>query len=181
MSNQACLFVEDTPAPYDPFAEADDPGANAVQLAGAAYQVPVFWLACFDRADIAVVKSEEGHIPQLVSELDRVRLRLGEREAVIKELFPAHAAAWDEFRRAVEATGRKYLKVDVYEIWMLNEDDGEFARLLKKALNWFGSRKQADLNALLSLAGIEGYDSKAKTFSTGDDAPERFLYGWLEE
>lgn len=181
MSNQACLFAEDTPAPYDPFAEESDPGADTVQVAGAAYQVPAFWLACFDKADIAVVESEEGDIPQLVSELDRVRSRLAEREVVVKELFPAHAKAWEEFRRAVEAAGRKYLKVDAYEIWMLHEEDGEFGRLLKKALSWFGSRKKSDLDALLSLAGIEAYDSKAKTFFSGDDDPERFLYGWLEE
>jgi hypothetical protein len=65
---------------------------------------------------------------------------------------------------------------------MLHEDDGEFGRLLKKALHWFASRKRADLDALLSLASVEGYDSKAKTFAAGDDNdPERFLYGWLEE
>jgi hypothetical protein len=181
MSNQACLFAEDTPAPYDPLAEESEPGANTVQVAGAAYQLPPFWLACFDKGDIAVVESEEGDIPQLVSELDRVRSRLAEREAAVKELFPAHVAAWDKFRRAVEAAGRKFLKVDAYEIWMLSEDDGEFGRQLKKALNWFESRKQADLDALLALAGIEAYDSTTKTFSAGGDDPERFLYGWLDE
>jgi hypothetical protein len=181
VSNQACLFAEDTSAPYDPLAEKCDPGANTVQVAGAAYQIPAFWLACFDTADIAVVESEEGDIPQLVSELERVRFRLAEREAAVQELFPAHAAAWDEFRCAVEAAGRKYLKVDTYEIWMLEEDDGEFGRLLKKALSWFRSRTASDLDALLSLAGIEAYDSESKTFSAGDDDPKRFLYGWLEE
>jgi hypothetical protein len=172
MSNQACLFAEDTPAPYDPIAEESDPGANTVQVAGAAYQVPAFWLACFDKADIAVVESEEGDIPQLVSEMDRVRPRLAEREAAVKELFPSHVAAWDEFRRAVEAAGRKYLKVDAYEIWMIPKDTSEYGRLLTRALNWF---------ARLSLAGIETYDTEAKTFSAGDDDPERFLYGGLEE
>src|SRR5262245_9846592 len=181
MSNQACLFAEDTPAPYDPLSEEDDPGAKTVQIAGAACQLPAFWLACFDKADIAVVESEEGNIPQLVSEFDRVRSRLAEREAAVTELFPAHTAAWGEFRRAVEAASRKYLKVDAYEVWMMDEDDGGFGRQLKKALNWFGSRKPADFDALLFLAGIEGYDSTAKTFSAGDDDPERFLYGWFEE
>lgn len=181
MSNQACLFAEDTASPYDPFAEGDEAGANTLQIAGAAYQIPAFWLACFEKADVAVVASEEGEIPQLVCEMGRVRTRLAEREPAVKELFPGHAGAWDDFRRAVEAAGRKYLKVDASEIWMLHEDDGEFARRLRKALNWFGSRKRADLDALLSLAGIEGYDSKAKTFSAGADDPELFLCGWLEE
>jgi hypothetical protein len=65
---------------------------------------------------------------------------------------------------------------------MLHEDEGEFGRLLKKALNWFASRKKADLEALLTLAGIDGYDHKAKRFTApeGED-PEAFLYGWLEE
>ncbi len=180
MSNQACLFAEDTPTPYDPFAEEDKPGANMLIIAGAAYQVPVFWLACFDQDDIAVIESEEGDIPELVSEMAVVRSRLSEREAMVKDLFPGHAPAWDEFRQAIEGVGQKYLKVDAYEIWLLYEDD-EFGHLLRKALNWFRSREEADLEALLSLAGIEAYNNKTKTFSAGEYAPEAFLYGWLEE
>jgi hypothetical protein len=182
MSNQACLFAEDTPAPYDPFAEGSDPDANTMHIAGAADQVPAFWLCCFDKGDIAVVESDEGAIPALVSEMARVRSRLAERDPLVRELFPAHAGAWDEFRRAVEAAGRKYLKVDAYEVWMLHEDEGAFGRLLKKVLNWFTSKKKSDLEALLRLAGIDGYDHKAKRFtaSEGED-PEAFLCGWLEE
>jgi hypothetical protein len=180
MSNQACLFAEDTPTPFDPFGEEGAPGANTVQIAGAAYQLPAFWLSCFDKDDIAVIESEEGDLPALVSELARVRARLGERGALVKGLFPAHAAAWNEFRRAVGGVGRKYLKVDAYEIWLLYEG-GEFGRLLKKALNWFRSGKKADLSALLSLAGIEAYDSKSMNFSADEYDPECYLYAWLEE
>ncbi len=180
MSNQACLFAEDTPTPFDPFAEGDDPRANTVEIAGAASQIPAFWLSCFDKEDIALIESEDGDLPTLVSDMARVRARLAERDATVKELFPGHAGAWNEFRRAVEGAGRKYLKVDAYEIWLLYED-GEFGRLLKKALNWFRSGKKADLGALLSLAGIEAYDNKTRTFSAGEYDSESFLYGWLEE
>jgi hypothetical protein len=181
MSNDACLFAEDTPAPYDPFAEVSELGTNTLQVAGAAYQVPMFWLCCFDKADIAIVKTQEGDIPALVSEMARVRSRLAERDDLVKALFPAYIRAWDEFRKAVDLADRKYLKVDAYEIWMLNEE-GEFGRLLKKALNWFRSKKKADQDALLFLAGIEGYDRKTKSFTVPEnDDPEQFLYGWLEE
>jgi hypothetical protein len=182
MSNQACLFAEDTATPYDPFAEEDDPRANTVQVAGASYQVPAFWLFCFDTGDTVSVESEEGTIPALVSDMAKVRSRLAERDEFAKALFPGYNAAWDEFRGAVETVDRKYLKVDAYEIWMIDGEEGEFGRHLKKALNWFRSKKKPDLDALLALAGIEGYDRKVKTFTIpeGDD-PERFLYGWLED
>lgn len=182
MSNQACLFAEDTAAPYNPLAEKRDPLANTVQLAGAAYQIPAFWLFCFDNNDMVEVESEEGKIPSLVCAMSRVRFRLAERDRAASELFPGHTHAWQEFRKAVEAAGRKYLKIDAYEIWMLPEDPRDFVRSLKMALNWFASGDKTDLDALLSLAGIEGYDREAKTFTVfeGDD-PERYLYGWLEE
>jgi hypothetical protein len=88
MSNQACLFAEDTPAPCDPFAEGGDPGANTVPIAGAADQVPAFWLCCFDKGDVAVVESEEGAVSAPVSEMARVRSRLAERDALVRQLFP---------------------------------------------------------------------------------------------
>src|SRR5262249_42160398 len=147
------------------FAEEQDPGANTVQVAGADGQLPVFWLFCFDVGDIAVVESDDGAIPALVAEMARVRGRLAERGAMATELFPSHAHAWDEFREAIEAAGRKYLKVDAYEIWLLHDEPSDFGRLLKKALNWPASKKAGDLDALLSLAGIEGYDRKTRNFT----------------
>jgi hypothetical protein len=182
MSNQACLFAEDTPAPYDPFSEETDQAANTLQIAGAADQVPAFWLFCFGKGNIVEVESEEGKIPALVSAMSEVRNRLATRDELARDLFPSHATAWEEFRQVVESADRKYLKVDAYEIWVLSEDEREFGRQLKKALNWFDSAKKADLNALLSLAGIVGYDVKTKSFPADeDDEPERFLYGWFEE
>jgi len=172
------LFAEDTPTPYNPSADGSQSGANTVWVAGAAYQIPAFWLYCFDKANLAVVVSEGDTIPALVSEMAPVSSRLAEREAVAKEVFPAYGRAWDEFRRAVEAADRKYLKLDACEIFMLYKGN-EFGRLLEKALNWFGSRRETDLDALLSLAGIDHYNGRTKSFSAGEYDSEMYLYGWL--
>jgi hypothetical protein len=181
MSNQASLFAENTPDPYDPDRKprAKD---KSVFIAGAAYQVPVFWLCCFDKSDIAPVEWQNYEIPQLVSEMAPVRARLAERAALVKKFFPSHTSAWKDFRSAVEKADRKYLKLDGSEIWCLFPNQSAFGELLDKALNWFHSKKKADLKALFSLAGIEGYDAKTKKFSIpADNAPERYLYGWFED
>lgn len=182
MSNQACLFAEDTPDPYDPFAEDPDPRANTLSVAGASCQVPAFWLFCFDRSDLTEIDTDEGKIPQLVTEMAAARRRLAAREAAAKQLFPTYGGVWAEFRAAVEAVDRRYLKLDGYEVWMTYGDDGEFAQLIAGALSWFDSGKQVDRDALLSLAQIEGYDERSKTFAVEPhDDPEQYLYGWLED
>ena len=182
MSNQASLFAEDTPDPYDPFAEDPDPRTNTMLVAGASCKVPAFWLFCFDRSDLTEIDTEEGKVPGLVTEAAAARRRLAARDAAASQLFPAHAGAWAEFRGAVEAADRRYLKLDAYEVWMMHEDDGDFARLIAGALGWFDSGERAGLEALLSLAEIEGYDERLKRFAVGpDDDPEQFLYGWLED
>jgi hypothetical protein len=180
MSNKACLFAENTPEPYNPSEGGSRRGARTVWVAGAAYRVPVFWVWCFDKGDIAVVECDGGSLPQLVSAMGLVRSRLAQREAIAAELFPTSGQAWEQFREAVEAADRKYLKVDACEIWALCEGD-KFGRLLKKALSWSRSRRQADLDALLSLAGIAGYKPRTKRFDPGAYDPEMYLYGWLEE
>src|SRR5262249_22668120 len=88
MSNQASLFAENTPDPYDPDRKprAKD---KTVFIAGAAYQVPAFWLCCFDKSDIAPVEWQNYEIPQLVSEMAPLRSRLAERAALVKELSRA--------------------------------------------------------------------------------------------
>jgi hypothetical protein len=111
--------------------------------------------------------------------MDSVRGRFAEREAIAAKLFPDYGRAWEEFRGAVEAAERKYLKIDACEIWALCRD--KFGRLLKKALSWTTSRRESDFDALLSLAGIEGYKPRTKCFDPGEYDPEMYFYGWLEE
>lgn len=180
MSNQASLFAEDAPNPYDPLMEDSVPGTNTLLVAGASCQMPAFWLFCFDLSDLAEIDTEEGKIPTLVTEMVAARRRLATRDDAARRLFPTFGDAWAEFRGAVEAADRRYLKLDGYEVWIMHEDDGEFGRLMAGALRWFDSGKRADLDALMSLAQIDRYDERRKTFTVRpDEAAERFLYGWL--
>jgi hypothetical protein len=175
------LFAEDTATPYDPFAEDDAPGANTLIIAGAACQVPAFWFFCFEPGNVTQIDSGEGIIPELVSDIAQVRSRLAVREVHVRELFPGHVPAWQQFRKAVESADRRYLKLDAYEIWMMQEDDRKYGRQLMKALKWFDFGRKAELDALFWLAEIKGYDRRTKTFRVEEDeCPERFLFGWLE-
>jgi hypothetical protein len=181
VSNQAGLFGEDTPTPLDPFSEEDDSQTNTLWVAGAAYQIPAYWLFCFDKSDLTEIESEEGRIPGLVCRTTAARPHLRTRDGLARELFPEHVPIWRQWRRAIKAVRRKYLKVDAYEIWMLGADERELGRQLRKALGWFTTDRKANRDALLLLAGIEGYDRKTKTFPVPEgECPERYLYGWFE-
>jgi hypothetical protein len=182
MSNQSCLFAEDIPTPFNPFIEGEAPGANTRIICCATCQVPAYWLFCFEPSNLTHVESEEGRVPELVSEMGLARSRLAARDGLARELFPDHDATWKEFRAAIEAADRHYLKMDAYEIWMMHEDDGTFGKRLASALRWFDSKRKGDLDSLFWLAEIEGYDRRTKAFKVDDDNdPERYLIGWFED
>lgn len=118
MSNQACLYAEDTPSGYNPEAKGHEPQANTLFVAGAAYQIPVYWLFCFDsNTDFVEVKLSDGEYSTLVSPVPAVRKRLAQRDALARALFPEYVADWERWRRVVESVDRQYLKLDPYELW----------------------------------------------------------------
>jgi hypothetical protein len=180
MSNQAILFAEDTPAAYNPEQKGTDRQANTLHIAGAAYQIPVFWLFCFAEEDFVDVHMSQGRFSTLVTNMGQVRRRLTERDTLAREFFPAHAGIWSHWRAVIEAVDRRYLKLDPYEIWLLYKEDYELGGMLYNALDWFDPpHDQRDLDFLLGLAGIEDYSRECRAFPIKkNECPERFLVGF---
>jgi len=184
MSNQACLFAENTPDVVGPDSpRRDRRRTKTVFFAGCAWQVPVFWLFCFDSEDLSDYECNDGSlIPTLVSHMDRVRARLAERDALARSLFPQYVSVWEKWRQAVEKIKRTFLKTSLCEIWCLYEDDTYFKNSLSAALDFLRGEEPDGLEDLVTLAGIMTYDRKTCTFTFDEDreCAEKFLYGWLE-
>jgi hypothetical protein len=196
MSNQAFLFAEDTKAAYNP--EAESPAGRPVFIAGAAYQIPAFWLFCFDAdGDFAEVHTSAGLFLTVVAPMKAVRERLAARDPLARRLFPKHTEAWDLWRRVVAGVRRRYLKLDPYEIWQLFDDETDvpYNAVIGDAVDWVCGaagladpaaairKTDDDLRSLLSLAGLLGrYDFRRRTvtFDPEAECAERFLYGWYE-
>jgi hypothetical protein len=185
MANRSCLFANNDPEPLRYELDDDDcfsagVGKQCVFVAGCAWQVPVFWLFCFDPEDLTLAEAGEDQIPTLTAPMQRVKARLAEREKRARSLFPELAGVWTEFVAAVTRVKRKYLKVEMGEIWCLSPDtwhDG-----LDNALAWIAGRSTAGLDDLLGIAGIQRYDHRTGKLSFDEDreCAEKFLYGWLE-
>jgi hypothetical protein len=182
MANRACLYAEDIP-------ELGKAKRGARRrtfiIGGAAYSVPVFWSFAYDAENLVEYRceSEDGGsfvIPALVSDMESVRRRLEERDALARSLFPQYPAVWEEWRQAVESVRRRYLKADLGEIWCLYEDNDELRGYLAAGLAWLRGGPKVGLDYLLGMAGIDTYDPKTRTFSYGKWCPEKFLYGWLD-
>jgi hypothetical protein len=181
MSNQACLIADDTPHPPAPELD-DDPATNRLFVAGCSGRVPVFWLFCFDTHDLTHYQDDDGPVPALIAEMDKVRQRLADRDAKARELFPQYVAVWEQWRRVIDRIDRQYLKTDFVEVQMLYEDEDELACQLSEALDWFELGSDSERDHLLTLAGITTYDPAARafTFDEANECAEKFLYGWLE-
>jgi hypothetical protein len=183
MSNKACLFAEDTPAPYNPAATKKDPQAHSVFIAGAAYQIPVFWLFCFEEEDFVVVRlSRKESFSTLVAPMEKVRWRLAERDKLARDFFPEAAEIWSGWRKTIEAIDRSYLKLDVCEIWVLYKNAKELEGEMQLALDWFDCQEDYEFTSLLGLAGIDDYDDKTRRilFDEKRWCLEKFVIGWYE-
>ena len=183
MSNQACLFAEDTPAPHNP-AKPMNARAESVYIAGAAYQIPVFWMFCFEEEDFVNVRlSSRQSFSTLVAPMAKVRPRLQARDALALEYFPDGAEIWSGWRKTIEAVDRRYLKVDTCEIWVLYRDNKHFVQELQLALDWFDKQDDYEFTSLLGLTGIEDYDDRTHRvlFDEKRSCLEKFLIGWYED
>jgi hypothetical protein len=178
------MFAENTPDVVGPDSPRQDGRkTRTVYFAGCAWQVPVFWLFCYDLEDLSDYQCDDGSlIPTLVTPLERVRARLAERDGLARSLFPQYVSVWEEWRQAVEKLKRHYLKADMCEIWCI--DGGDILKdSLTAALSWLRTGKpKHGLDDLLGVAGISTYDRKTHTFTYDEEraCPERYLYGWLE-
>jgi len=185
MANRSCLFADGDPEPLRYVRNDDDEfsvtyGKRYVLVAGCAWQVPVFWLFCYDPEDLTIAEAGDDEIPTLTAPIERVKARLAEREKRARRLFPEHADVWAEWVAAIRKVKRPYLKVEMSEIWCLSPDtwhDG-----VASALDWIAGRSADGLDDVLGVAGISRYDQRTGKLSFDEEreCAEKFLYGWLE-
>jgi hypothetical protein len=69
----------------------------SVILASHPLRVPAYWLFCFGRSNVIELEREGFRWIALVSEMEDVRRRLGQREAQARYLFPGQQALWDQW------------------------------------------------------------------------------------
>jgi hypothetical protein len=84
------MFAENTPDVVGPDGpRRDGRKTRTVYFAGCAWQVPVFWLFCYDFEDLTDYECDDGAlVPTLVTPMERVRARLEERDEPVRSLFP---------------------------------------------------------------------------------------------
>jgi len=180
MANRAYLIGGNDPAPIGPTTDGYDPDAQV--LCAASYQIPAFWLFCFDESSLCEFVAESERIPTALTSTAAARARMAERGPLAVELFAAHASRWTEWVEFIGACQFPYLTLDGYEVWAMGPD--EFAGHLPQAIRWCASRSPADRGSLFWLAGIERYDPSQQAIVCGrDESPGRFLqgYSWVRE
>jgi hypothetical protein len=176
MANRAYLIGGHDAAPIGP---ATDYDPDQQVLCAASYQIPAFWLFCFNESDLCEIIADDERIPTALTSTATARKRLMVRAPLAMELFAAHSRRWDEWVRLIDTCEFPYLTLDGYEIWAMEPD--EFARHLPQAVRWFSSRSPSDRESLFWLAGIEQYDPSKRAIICGsNDSPGRYLqgYGW---
>jgi hypothetical protein len=180
MANRAFLIGGTENTPIGPTTEGYDPDTQV--LCAASYQIPAFWLFCFDECNQSEFVAEGEHIPTAFTDTASARDRLAERAPLATELFAAHRNRWEEWIRFIGACEFPYLTLDGYELWAMGPD--EFAAHLPRALRWFKSGSQQDQESLFWLAGIERYEPMRRAIVCEQgECPGRFLqgYSWVRE
>ncbi len=168
------------PTPIGPTTEGYDPDTHV--LCAASYQIPAFWLFCFDEPSLCEFVVEGDRIPTALTDTAGARARLANRAPLATELFAAHTNRWEEWVRFVGACEFPYLTLDGYELWTMGPD--EFGTHLQRALRWFVSQSPMDRESLFWLAGIDRYDPTRRVIVREQgECPGRFLQGssWVRE
>jgi hypothetical protein len=178
VSATATLLAEDSPTPSRA-ESAPKAKYNTVYVASARW-VPVFWMFCFEADDLTDVELDGEQVPTLTSPMRAVRERLAAREAVAREWFPGFVGLWVKWREAIGRLEQQYLKLDSYALSCMG-DHRDFASGLFMALDG-PDPHGLDLEYLLDLACIEGYDEAERSFRPPPGyEPEGCLAGYDDD
>lgn len=178
MSNTAYLIANDVPG-----GATDDVGwtpADGEGVADGPHAVPVFWLALFDEGDLCTVaidaEDEALEIPSLAADLGDARRRFRDRRGLLMARFPEFEPTWERFDAVLHGLDARYIKVDVTELWDLAACvDEDFGEELRAAVRWFETRDEDDFAQLLSIASIQGYDMRRRSFpALAEEVPRAF-------
>ena len=111
-----------------------------------------------------------------------------ERSDFLLDAFPEFGSTLASFERLLDRSKRRFLKVHVHELWML--DPNNFRLRLAASLLWFNSEATIDFEQILLMAsigvmiGVGGYDSVRRTFPAEEGSPRAFHlrgYAWNEK
>ena len=181
MSNMSALIATDIPGPvgvnFDEQIGYDRDESKLVATGPLA--VPVFWLALFDASHLLTleVAGEDGKVtvPSLVAEMPDARRLLKARREAGLGAFPEFQPTWDRFARVVDRLKKRYIKIELQELWDLEPEPNDFVRRLEAAMRWFDSHSKADFDQLLEIASIIGYVEGVRSFrARSEEVPRAF-------
>ncbi|HWE97742.1 MAG TPA: hypothetical protein VG269_27550 [Tepidisphaeraceae bacterium] len=178
MANRSFLVAQRTPDPNEPRSE------HGV-IAAANYCVPAFWLTLFRAEDLTHRDEPElgpaGNTPKVpcaVAATARALARAKAQRAAVLDQVPARFAAhFDEFLQLIERVPESTLRLDVGEIWGMQDVPQDFAHQLARALAAPESQDPLHWVTAFSLAGFD-IDGKTQAVDFDNDSARFLLRGY---
>ncbi|MDB5291924.1 MAG: hypothetical protein JWL69_3165 [Phycisphaerales bacterium] len=178
MANRSFLVAQRTSDPNEPH------GEQAI-VAAANYCVPAFWLTLFRTNDLTYrdepARDGAGNpaqVPCAVAATAQALARArAQRPAVLDQVPARFAAHFDEFLQLVESVPESALRLDVAEIWGMEDAPPDFANQLARALSAPESQDPLHWVAAFSLAGFD-IDRKTQAVDFDNDSARFLLRGY---
>jgi hypothetical protein len=178
MANRSFLVAQRTPDPNEPRSELG-------VIAAANYCVPAFWLTLFRPEDLT--HRDEHHapggaapakVPAAVTQTAQAIARARAQRPAVLDQVPARLAAhFDEFLALIESVPESCLRLDVMEIWGMQDVPQDFARQLARALSAPESQDPLHWVTAFSIAGFD-IDGKTQAVDFDNDSARFLLRGY---
>ena len=177
MANRAFLVGGDDAPPAGPSTAGLSYNPDTEILAAASGLIPILWITLFTEADL-VVHDCDGHpITMLATATVDAQSRISARRTAIKGLLPQNVGQVEAFSELIHSVPYDFVKVDTTEVWALSPET--FEHQLTRAVSWATSRDSTDLEYLLDVAQLGGYEIVLPLGRT----PKHNLhgYGWVRD
>lgn len=165
MASRSFLITTNAPAPdHDPVQPGD-----AARAAGS-YTIPVLWVSLFSAGDVVQrALRPDGNrpaetYPLLVAATAAARATFARRKPHLARLLPPTLAPMlDEFALLLDQVEEEYIKLETYEIWMMDEDDfRDYLQALQDLMEAIETMRPEAMTTFLEERQI-GKDPKAQT------------------
>jgi hypothetical protein len=178
MANRSFLVAQRTPDP-------NEPHSDEAVVAAANYCVPAFWLTLFRPADLTYrdhpsrgSAASPAKVPCAVAATAQALARTRAQRPNVLDQVPARFAAhFDEFLLLIESVSEASLRLDVAEIWGMEDTPPDFAYQLTKALCAPESQDPLHWVTAFSLAGFD-IDGKTQAVDFDNDSARFLLRGY---